>query len=130
MERRSFVKSLLPLAALIKSVLCSHTYHGELYKGKRLVVVSPDELQTMCKKRETFLPRFKPVRGMVGFKSERGIVDDMLRFVDMSEGHLDELGDEVYGCVHENGSYSVASFAPLHSHPKEYRVLLRNEHTA
>ena len=124
MERRKFVKSLLPLAALFssKSVLDPHAeLHGELYKGKRLVVSDPGELQAMCKKREFSLPRFD---------SDKSIVDEMRRFVDMGEGHLDELGNEIYGCVYENGSYSIASFAPPHGNPKEYRVLLCNERAA
>lgn len=119
MERRSFVKSLLPLAALLSfgKALGSSGATDELYKGKKLMVVSPSSLNSMFRKRgfSYYLPRFKP-------ESERDIMEDMRRFVDMSEGHLDEFGREVYGCVHGDGSYSVASFAPPSGHPKEYRI--------
>lgn len=104
MERRGFVKSLLPLAALFSfGKLGSPNGMEESYKGKRLVVVSSNSLMSMCKKREAYVPQFK---------SERDISEEMRRFVDMSEGHLNELGHEVYGCVHRDGNYSVASFAP------------------
>lgn len=113
MERRKFVKSLLPMAALFSNAFGSQ---AELYKGKRLLVSDSDELQAMCKKRDFSLPKFD---------SDKGILDEMRRFVDMGEGHMDEIGNEVYGCEHEDGSYSVASFAPPHGHPKEYRILFK-----
>jgi len=105
MNRRSLIKSLLPMTAgvlLFKNVYGA--YEPYTYKGKKLIIVPTDILNDMCKKRETYLPKFQ---------SNKSIMDDMKMFVDMSEGHMNELGQEVYGCVHEDGSYSVASFSNL-----------------
>lgn len=113
MERRKFIKSLLPLGAMFSNAFGSHAV---LYKGKRLLVSDPDKLQAMFKKRDFSLPKFD---------SDKSILDEMRRFVDMGEGHMDEIGNEVYGCEHGDGSYSVASFAPPHNHPEEYRILLK-----
>lgn len=48
MERRSFVKSLLPMAALLSfgKALGLSSATDELYKGKQLMVVSPSSLRS------------------------------------------------------------------------------------
>lgn len=100
MNRRSLIKSLLSITAGIlffKNVYGA--YESYTYKGKKLIVVPADILKDMCKKREIYLPKFQ--------SNKKSIMDDMKMFVDMSKEH--ELGNEVYGCVHEDSSYSVAS---------------------
>lgn len=139
MERRKFVKALLPLATLFsfKGAFGFQTRSANLledherlapvpwgtrrYKGKILIVTEPLGLEVAFKRRGGMrLPRFK---------SDKGILDELRRFVDMGEGHMDEIGNEVYGCVHGDESYSIASFAPPHGHPKEYRILLKAKQT-
>ena len=90
-------------------------YEPYTYKGKKLIIVPTNILNDMCKKREIC---WKTKNGVEcyyppKFQSNKNIMDDMKMFVDMSEGHMNELGQEVYGCVHENGSHSVASFSNL-----------------
>lgn len=97
MERRKFVKSLLPLVVMFSNAFGSHAVP---YKGKRLLVSDSDKLQAMFKKRDFSLPKFN---------SDKSIMDEMRRFVDMSEGHMDEIGNEVYGCEHGDGSYSMTT---------------------
>lgn len=125
LERRKFVKALLPLAFGFQTAnlieererLEPVPWGIRLYKGKAVIVTESRSLEAAFKKRGGMhLPRFK---------SDKGILDELRRFVDMSEGHMDEIGNEIYGCVHGDKSYSVASFAPPHGHPKEYRVLFK-----
>lgn len=140
MERRSFVKSLLPLAALFS--FKGFQTANELYKGKRLVVADPDHLKAICEKMYNADGTVVPVtvnryvlwvKGgpamlvpfLPRFNSEKGIMDDMRSFVDMSEGHLEELGDEVYGCINADGTHSVCSFAPPSGHHQTLYSLLR-----
>ncbi len=105
MNRRSLIKSLLPtMAGILLFKNAYGAYEPYTYKGKKLIIVPTDILNDMCKKREIYIPKFQ---------SNKSIMDDMKMFVDMSEGHMNELGQEVYGCVHKDGSYSVASFSNL-----------------
>ena len=104
MERRKFVKSLLPLATLFsfKGAFGSQTRSANLleeherlvpvpwgislHKGKTLIVTEPLGLEVAFKRRGGMrLPRFK---------SDKGILDELRRFVDMGEGHMDEIGNE------------------------------------
>jgi hypothetical protein len=105
MKRRSFFKTLLLSGSFLafKNVGASvfNDESLELYKGKKLIVITPDKLENMCKKRDVFIPRFE---------SNESIMDEMRRFVDMSEEHTDKLGLEVYGCTHPDLYYSVVSF--------------------
>jgi hypothetical protein len=103
MNRRSIIKSLLStmVGVLVfkKADASLNNPVNECYKGKKLIVTTPDSLEAMCKKREIHLPRFKP---------NKSIMDEMRMFFDMSEGHRD-----VCGCIHEDGSHSVISFSNL-----------------
>lgn len=106
MKRRSFVKSLLLLLSgslVFKNLGASEVFNEsfELYKGKKLIVITPDKLEDMCKKRDVCIPRFK---------SNESIMDEMRRFVDMIDKEdADEL-NKVYGCVYPDLHYSVVSF--------------------
>jgi hypothetical protein len=103
MNRRSLIKSLLPMMAgilLFKNI--SGSYESYIYKGKKLTIVSSDILQDIANKKELALPKYQ---------SNKSILDEMKMFVDMSEKY--EFGYEVYevyGCVYEDGNYSVVSF--------------------
>jgi len=100
MNRRSLIKSLLPMMAgilLFKNI--SGSYESYIYKGKKLTILSSDILQDIANKQELLLPKYQ---------SNKSILDEMKMFVDMSEKH--EFGYEVYGCVYEDGNYSVVSF--------------------
>lgn len=111
MNRRNFAKSLLVAIAGFLGFRNSFGQSSEFYKGKRLLVVVPDDLEAMCEKK--WEGRLMPAR----FRSDKSIRDEMRRFVDMSGSHMDEFGDEVYGCVYEKGDptdpgpyYSVVAF--------------------
>jgi len=103
MNRRNLIKSLLPMTAFVlffKNEYCA--YEPYFYKGKKLIIVSADALNDICMKEKILLPTFQ---------SNNSIMDDMKMFVDMSNVHMNDLGQKIYGCIHEDGSYSIASFS-------------------
>jgi hypothetical protein len=120
MNRRSLIKSLLPITAgflPFKNVYGEHESY--LYKGKKLIVVPSDTLYNMCQKKEgpMFLPKFQ---------SNDSIIDEMKIFVDMSKEYSNEFGYEVYGCVHKDGNYSVVSFIDSHINDDTFIYLKRS----
>jgi hypothetical protein len=105
MERRSFIKSLLPLATLFSFRSAFGSQAGsEFYKGKRLVVVPPRLQEARGDEVSSGL------RPIPRFNSDQSIIEEMRRFVELCDQHEVPIGYEVWGCVHSDGCYSVCSY--------------------